>query len=125
MAFLGKNKLSLAMLAPLFLFSQTFEFCLHLYTIYALQNTFHIVALTGRLREMRKSIHISVPMVMCVCVWTCVELVILRGIIMMSMNNKNRRTVVMSSAGFLVKTGVQEMLVINLKLSLSCFFILT
>ena len=27
----------------------------------------------------------------------------------------------MSSAGFLVKTGVQEMLVINLKLSLSCF----
>ena len=41
---------------------------------------------------------------------------------MMSMNNKNRRTVVMSSAGFLVKTGVQEMLVINLKLSLSCFF---
>lgn len=91
-------------------------FCLHLYTIYALQNTFHIAALTGRLREMRKSIHISVPMVMCVCVWTCVDLVILRGIIMMNMNNKNRRTVVMSSAGFLVKTGVQEMLVIKFKI---------
>lgn len=70
----------------------------HIYTQFMLylQNTFHIVALTGQLREMRKSIHISVPMVMCVCVWTCVELVILRGIIMMNMNNKNRRTVVMS-----------------------------
>ena len=70
----------------------------HIYTqfMHYLQNTFHIVALTGQLREMRKSIHIFVPMVMCVCVWTCVELVILRGIIMMNMNNKNRRTVVMS-----------------------------
>ena len=44
------------------------------------------------------------------------ELVILRGIIMMNMNNKNRRTVVMSSAGFLIKTGVLGMLVIKFKI---------
>ena len=60
---------------------------------------------------MRILIHIFVAMVMYVCVWTCGDQGIRRGIAMTSTRFKNRRTAGMSSAGFLNKSGAMVMLV--------------
>ena len=65
----------------------------------------------GHLKEMRNPIHTFVPMVMYAYVLTCEDQGIQKDITMMNMKCKNRRIVVMSSAGFHNKSGAMEMLV--------------
>lgn len=60
---------------------------------------------------MRNLIHAFVAMVMYAYVLTCEDQGIQKDITMMNMKGKNRRIVVMSSAGFHDKSGVMGMLV--------------